>query len=103
MDAICACSERRPPQLDVVVLADGEHGTSGRMGCGDRRETVVRPGRQVDHHAFDVGERPFERRERPHRSRLGTRATHEVGEARRPDQVIRKDGDARGQARPPAR
>jgi hypothetical protein len=103
MDAIRTRSERRLPGGDIVVLPDGEDRTAGRVGHGDGGQTVVRAGGQVDDDPVDIRQGGLESRRRPDGSRLRARATHEVGEARGPDQVVGEDGDARSQARPSAR
>ena len=103
MDAIRTRGERRLPEWDVVMLADGEDRTTGRMGGGDRRETIVGTRRQVDDDPIDVRQGRLEGCGGANGSRLGARTAHEIGESRCPDQVVGKDGDARGQARPSAR
>ena len=103
MDAIRAGGERRLPERDIVVLADGEDRPPGRVGRGDRGQTVVGAGRQVDHDPIDVRQRRLERAPGPHGTRLGARAAHEPVEPRRPDQVVGEDGDARRQSSVSAR
>jgi hypothetical protein len=98
VDAISARGERAPTQGRVVVLTDGEDRSPGGMRPLDRRDAVVRPGGQVDDDAVDVGKGGREPRRCPNGHDVATRTAHEIGQARRPDEVIGQDGDARGQA-----
>jgi len=103
MDALGTGSERSAAKSDVVMLTHCEHRPARRVGSGDRGEAVVRPCRQVDDDSIDVGKCRLECRLRADGSRLGASSTNEIGKPGRPDQVVGKDGDARGQARPSAR
>jgi hypothetical protein len=98
MDAVGSRGQRAPTEGDVVVLTDREDPSSGSVRGLDRGDAVVRPGRQVDDDVVDLGERRREGRRRPDGHDLAARAMHEIRQARRPDQVIGQDGDARGQS-----
>jgi len=98
MDAIGTGGKRRPAELDIVVLADGEDRPGQGMRRCDGGQPIVCTRRQVDDDAIDLGQRHFERGERTHRPRVGSRASHEVRQPGRPDQIVGEDGHARGQS-----
>ena len=103
MDAIGTGGEGRPAKVDIVVLADGEDRSARGMRRRDGDKPVVDAGGQVDHDPVDIRQHRFERDERPDRLRLSARATDEVRQSCRPDQVVGEDGDARGQSSASAR
>jgi hypothetical protein len=103
MDPVCAGGERAGTELAVIVLADREDRAAGGGRAGDRRDPVVGPRRQVDDDMVDLGEDRLETRDRADGDRLGAGTANEVGESRRPDQVIGEDGDPGAQSSIPAR
>ena len=80
------------------MLADGQDRPAGGVGLGDREDAVVRPCGEVDDHVVDRRQGGGQRGHRPERDDLAPRATHEIGEAGRPDEVVRQDGDSRRQS-----
>ena len=97
MDSIGARGQRTPAQDGIVVLPDGKDRSPGGVRQGDRRDAIVAARREIDDDPLDVGQGALERGRRPDGHVHATRATHELGQACRPDQVIGQDGDAHGQ------
>ena len=89
--------EGTPAEPGVVVLADREHRSAGRVRELDGGHAVVGPGGQVDDDTVDVGQCRRKGRRGPDGDGLTFGAPDEIGQAGRPDQVIGEDRDARGQ------
>jgi len=103
MNAVRSGGERPSAQFRIVVLPDGESRRAGSLGALESLDAVVGAGGQVDDDPVDIGQRGLETRRRPDGDRDPIAGVDQVGQARRPDQVIREDRDPRRQSSVSAR
>ena len=103
MDLIRARRERTAAQLGVIVLPDGEDRRAGCTNTGDSLDAVVGAGGQIDDDPIDVGQHALEAGRRPDGNGDPVACVDQVGQARRPDQVICEDRDPRRQSSVSAR
>jgi hypothetical protein len=103
MDLVRPGFEGTPSHRDIVVLTHGQDRPPGRVGERDGRHTIVGAAGQVDDDPLHIRQRGLEGRQRADADRIRPGAADEVGQAARPDQVIREDGDPRRQSNVSAR
>jgi hypothetical protein len=76
------------------MRADREHAGTRRSRPPDRRDRVVRMGRQIDDRVAGTGERLVELRCRVRAHRIAAGRLDRTCKAVRPDQVLAEDRDA---------
>ena len=103
VDTIRSGGESPAAQFRIVVLPDGEDRRAGGTDTGDGLDAVVGAGGQVDDDPIDVGQRAFEAGCRANGNGDPVACVDQVGQARRPDQVICEDRDPRRQSSVSAR
>ena len=103
MDAIGSGRESPPAEFRIVVLPDGEDRRADSLGALDGLDPVISAGGQVDDDPIDVGQRALEAGCRADGNRDPIARSDQVGQARRPDQVICEDRDPRRQSSVSAR
>ena len=103
VDTIRSGRESSPAQCGIVVLPDGKDRRAGGSDMLDSRDAVVGAGGQVDDDPIDVGQSALKTRCRADGNGDPVACVHQVGQARRPDQVICQDRDPRRQSSVSAR
>ena len=103
VDPIRSRRESPAAQFRIVVLPDGEDRRAGNSGALDCLDAIVGAGGQVDDDPIDVGQRASEAGCRADGNGDPVACVDQVGQARRPDQVICEDRDPRRQSSVSAR